>query len=431
MNDELAVVGGGLAGLTAAIVMARAGQRVRLFERSASLGGRATTTEERGFELNLGPHALYRAGRGMAVLRELGVEVSGRIPRAAGFAVHAGVLHALPVGFVSMLSTSLLPLGAKLETASLLARIARLDATALDRVSVAEWVGGFSEPRSRELLTALIRLSTYSTAHDLLSAGAALAQLQLAVRANVLYLHHGWNTLVASLTEKARAAKVAIETEARVESVSEDGDAVRLGFRGGRTLSVGALVLALGPVDALRLVGATLPEPLAPPIRAACLDLGLDALPRPGAHFALGIDRPTYLSVHSATAELAPSGAALIHAARYLESDEEPQDAHLDELEALVDLVQPGWRERVVVRRFLPRLLVSHGLPLASRGGLLGRPTERVPGHGRVFFAGDWVGSEGQLADASLASGQRAATMALAAARAPTEAGRRRAAEAV
>ena len=34
--------------------------------------------------------------------------------------------------------------------------------------------------------------------------------------------------------------------------------------------------------------------------------------------FSLGIDRPLYLSVHSATARLAPEGGALIQVAKYL-----------------------------------------------------------------------------------------------------------------
>ena len=58
--------------------------------------------------------------------------------------------------------------------------------------------------------------------------------------------------------------------------------------------------------------------------------------------------------------------------------------------------------------RYLHRMVVTHGLPLASTGGLAGRPGVAVPGRQGAFVAGDWVGGVGQLADASLASGSAA-----------------------
>lgn len=85
------------------------------------------------------------------------------------------------------------------------------------------------------------------------------------------------------------------------------------------------------------------------------------------------------------------------------------------ELDALVERLQPGFREQVVTRRFLPRMVVSNALVTAAQGGLAGRPDPRVPGCSNVFLAGDWVGIEGQLADASLASAARVAAMLTAA----------------
>lgn len=74
------VVGGGLAGLTAGLCLARRGVHVTLFEKAAALGGRARTHERDGFHFNLGPHALYRGGAGMAVLGDLQIRVEGRTP---------------------------------------------------------------------------------------------------------------------------------------------------------------------------------------------------------------------------------------------------------------------------------------------------------------------------------------------------------------
>src|SRR4051812_27120641 len=77
---DLIVVGGGLAGLTAAALVAREGRSVVMLERAARLGGRAATHVREGVHFNLGPHALYRRGHAFRLLEELGVRVSGRVP---------------------------------------------------------------------------------------------------------------------------------------------------------------------------------------------------------------------------------------------------------------------------------------------------------------------------------------------------------------
>ncbi|MFL5829829.1 MAG: NAD(P)-binding protein, partial [Solirubrobacteraceae bacterium] len=55
--DEINVVGGGLAGLIAAITCAEAGAPVRLLEAHEELGGRARSMPG-PYKANLGPHAL-------------------------------------------------------------------------------------------------------------------------------------------------------------------------------------------------------------------------------------------------------------------------------------------------------------------------------------------------------------------------------------
>jgi phytoene dehydrogenase-like protein len=126
----------------------------------------------------------------------------------------------------------------------------------------------------------------------------------------------------------------------------------------------------------------------------------------------LGIDHPLYLSVHSATARLAPEGGALIQTAKYLPPDHRESSASDEaELEGLLDLVQPGWRDAVVQRRFLPDMTVMNALPLASGNGTQDRPNPEVTDVPGLYLAGDWVGNEGLLVDASLASAKRAAEL--------------------
>ncbi|MGE6757814.1 phytoene desaturase family protein [Corallococcus interemptor] len=410
---KVAVVGGGLGGLSAAALLARGGCEVTLYERSKHLGGRARTTEVEGFRFNLGPHALYRAGAALRVLERLGVRPTGGIPNQTGaHALLGGRLHTLPRGAVTLMTTDVLSLAGKLEVAKLLAGLARLDTQPLGALSMREWLDTrLTRKDSRALIAALIRVSTYCADLEALSAGAALKQLQCATAANVLYVDGGWSTLVDAVEQRGREAGARLELSARVEGVVLQAGGQRVeGVRlaDGTVHRADAVVLAGSPAD----VAALMPEDAvlareareAVPVHAATLELGLSALPRADALFALGLDGPWYASVHSASAKLAPEGGAMVHVAKYLGgTDTEASEALL---EAVMDALQPGWREKVVAKRFRPSLTVSAGLPRAANGGLSGRPKVAVPHVGGLYRVGDWVGEEGMLADASLASAE-------------------------
>jgi phytoene dehydrogenase-like protein len=419
---DVTIIGGGVAGLASAVFLARDGKRVRLFEQSHATGGRARTKQQDGFYLNIGPHALYRGGRGMEILRELGVEIRGRVPSVSGaYAVRGGVKHTFPAGLVSMLTTSLFGLSAKLEAARLLGSIAKLDANACPGESLREWVDShISHTDVREFLMSVFRVSTYTNAPEQMSAGAAIEQLKMAFDKSVLYLDGGWQTIVDRLTEKAKQAGVSIETGAKVEMIERDQRGAVRGVRlaDGRAFVTRNVIIASSPAVAAGLVEHGQQSSLArwadeaTPVKAACLDVALEYLPKPKATFALGIDRPLYLSVHSATARLAPEGGAMIHVAKYLPPDHDDSPNAVErELEGLLDLVQPGWREAVVYRRFLPDMIVMNDTAMARRDGTKGRPGPQVGDVPGLFVVGDWVGSEGLLVDASLASARRAAEL--------------------
>jgi phytoene dehydrogenase-like protein len=419
---DVAVVGGGVAGLAAATFLARSGNTVRLFEQSHALGGRAQTKRQDGFYLNIGPHALYRGGRGIEVLRKLGIEPLGRVPSVSGaFAVKDGVKHTFPAGAVSLLTTSLFGLSAKLEAARLLASIGEIDGNRVMDITVREWLDeNISHHEVKEFVLAAFRVATYTNAPELMSAGAAIEQLKKAQDKSVLYLDGGWQRLVDGLREAAVRAGAIIEIGARVEAVTRDAAGAVQGVRlaDGRTLQASIVVVASSPSAAVAIVEDAQQTSLvkwareATPVKAACLDLALSRLPKRKATFALGIDRPLYFSVHSAAAQLAPEGCALIQVAKYLSPEDRASSKDVErELEGLLDLVQPGWRQVIVYRRFLPDMIVMNAMPLASCGGTSGRPGPVVADVPGLFVAGDWVGQEGLLVDASLASAREAARL--------------------
>jgi len=418
----VAVVGGGLAGLAAAGYLARGGRPTVVYERATEPGGRAVTHDVEGFRMNLGPHALYRGGEAMEVLRDFGLAPQGAVPPAGGaHAIDGGVKHTLPAGLVSLVTTGLLPLSAKLEAARFLAALGRLDARPLDGTPLVDGIASLvRHPAAQAFVHAVVRLTSYADDPEHASAGASIAQLQRAFAGAVMYLDGGWQQLVDGLRRAAEAAGARIVTGARVVAVEHDASVRAVRLADDSRIAVAGVVLAVPPAEAAGLLdGAARAEVAAwadamRPIRAACLEVGLASLPRPRSLFALGIDRPLYLSVHSATARLAPAGRALVHVAKYLRPGA-AQDAKADEreLEGVLDLVQPGWRSVLATRRYLPAMTVAHAVVTAAAGRRAGRPGPAVPAVRGCWVAGDWVGTEGMLADASLASARRAARLAL------------------
>ena len=419
-RTDVIVVGGGLAGLAAAANLARAGRSVTLFEQAVAVGGRAWTRKQGAFSLNQGAHALYLGGPAEQVLHELGIPYSGHVPLFSTIAgIEGGKLSVLPTTLRSMLHSKALRLPDKLELMRVLGSMQRLNPYAFQGMSWQEWLERHVRtPRVRQLLSVVARLNTYAHAPAILDAGLAIKLLQ--ENPKVYYLDDGWQTLVDGLRQAAQQAGGKIVTGARVEAIEQDGIALNVCLKGGEICPAAAVLVATDPVSTSALVDGGKHAVLcrwaaeAVPAQVACLDIALQRLPNPQHLFALGIDRPLYFSVHSAFAHLAQEGSALIHTMKYF-SPGEPREPKADEreLEALLDLVQPGWRSEVVERQFLPHMLASHAIVQAKQGGMRGRPGPAVPGIHNLYVAGDWVGPEGQLSEASLASARLASHLIL------------------
>lgn len=417
-DAEVVVVGGGLAGLTAAALAARAGRRTILLERSSRLGGRAATTEQAGVQFNLGPHALYCHGRAFGLLRELGVEFVGNFPAGVGrYFRLAGRLYAVPTGFWPLVTSRLLSWNEKFQLMKFLRELPTLDARALDDVSLELWLTQkFGRGTLTAVLRTLIRVATYADDWRRLSAGAAIDQFRIGLLGNVWYLDHGWETLIDGLRTQAERYGAIIRASAPVRHVASVDRHVVVELGDGRNLRAGTAIIAADPETAVRLLDLPAEAPLGQfaerriPIRAACLDVALKPMPRPDRNVTFDLDRSLYYSVHSYAAQLGPEGTAVMHVAKYLPTDDAlPAKVTEAELEASLDHLQPGWRTHVVARRYLPSMTVAHGLPTADEGGLAGRPKVAVAQRPGIFLAGDWVGARGMLADASAASAQESA----------------------
>ncbi len=253
---------------------------------------------------------------------------------------------------------------------------------------------------------ALLRLSTYASDTDALSADAALRQLQLAARGGVLYVHGGWSAIYSALAERV---------EVRTGVAGTALESTPLGYELGTAstaIRARTVVLATGtPAATSVLLRGRCWESAGPPVTGACLDLVTGRVPSPG--YVLDADGPMYATVQSPPGAQAPAPGAVVAAIRYgarAAAEDRP------ELESLVGLagVRP---DDVCTSRFLASMTVSGGTPGPRHGGLAGRPRIDASGLPGVFLAGDWIGPEGLLADAALKSGHDAGLAAAASCR--------------
>ena len=420
-QNHTIVVGGGLAGLAAATYLARAGARVTVLEKSANLGGRAASDSPQGFALNRGVHALYTGGPASSVLRELDVRYSAGVPSHV-FTRDRHGLNAFPASAGGLLRTGLLSGAAKRELLGLFVRTGLLKPERVARQSIADWIAGNARQSTvRQFLRAVACVNLYTTALDLASADTLIGRIQQTLTHPIHYVDGGWQSLVNALHDVARAAGVQVETSASVEAVQlQARRATGVILHDGRHFEADSIVVAAPPDDALRL----LPAEATPHLRravgeivavhVACLDLALSALPAPEHPVVFDMEQPRFLTVQSQFARLAPAGGAVLHAVRQYDP-RQPVEAHQlqAELEDFVDEIQPGWRAHVVERHFMPNLLASSALPLASNGGLGGRIEPHSQDLDNLYFAGDWVGSHGYLVDATLGSARQSARAVL------------------
>jgi phytoene dehydrogenase-like protein len=278
--------------------------------------------------------------------------------------------------------------------------------------SATEWIASVARrPRVRQLLSSFARVFAYSAALDLVSADVLIYKLQLTATHPIHYVNGGWQTLVDSLRDLAIEAGVEIGTAERVEALlTREGRARGVRLANGEELQADDVVLALAADEAARLLGK--PAPQAGYV--ACLDLALSRLPSHESPVVFDMHQPRFMTAQSEFAQLAPQSGAVIHLFKQLDPrvSADPRRDRAD-LEDLLDEFQPGWREVVVESRFLPRMEATSLLPLASEGGLAGRPGARSDELANLFFAGDWVGSRGFQLDASLDSARAAAGLIL------------------
>ena len=370
-GTRITIIGGGIAGLVAAITCAENGHPARVLEAHERLGGRARASSG-PFTANFGPHALYKGRTNWRWLaeRELLPPMAKPSFRGVGFFYAGKLRRTPPPGLVRALA--------------LLGRRAPVEQ------DFRSWATRGAGAKAATMLCAWAVAFTFDPDPGRLSAAFVWERLKwIYAPPAIHFVIGGWGELVAMLHERARALGVAFEIGTQVERLPQAPLIVACELDQAQRL--------LGEED-LRWEGAD----------AVLLDIGL--LSRRGdATAVLDLEGGALVERYSASdPSVAPAGAELVQAHAGV-SENRPVELGMRRIEEILDAGFADWRERVVWRRRQLSCRRSGALDLPGHSW---RQRPAIERGGGVFLAGDMVAAPGILSEVSFESAQLAARLA-------------------
>ena len=378
-RSQITIVGGGLAGLVAAIACAEGEAQVSMLEAHEELGGRGRS-DGGAHKVHLGPHVLYKGTLwSWLAERDLLPPHTG-LPLASVRLRWQGEIRRTP------------PLGALPSVLRLRGRKAPVEQ------DFRSWAAHHTDDRTAGMLSAAAGVYTFH--HDPGELSAAFVWERtvrtLLSAPSVRYVTGGWRMLICSLERRARELGVKIQTGQRVQEMPPT-----------------PVILATELTDARRLLGDDSLHWTSG--NTLCLDLGL--LHRRGDPFVVSdLDEAGWIERFSAPDQsLAPAGEELVQAHMPIRPGESPDRACM-RLEALLDLSFVNWRERVTWRR---RQVMDGRSGALDMPGHTWRDRPAVDRGDGVFLAGDMLAAPGLLSEVSWASAIQASRLALEAASSP------------
>lgn len=409
---DVVIIGGGLSGLAAACYLAQEGKRVAVLDKRKSFGGRASTKEISGSFYNLGPHALYRKGEAVRILKELGVQLNGGTPSLEGKVFYNDRQYELPSNLLGILRTKLLDVKEKKEFIQMMLNIRKIDPTKYSQQTLEQWVENtIYYEKNKELLYMFGRLASYVNAPEIVNASAVLRMLQASL-AGALYVNRGWQSIIEQLIEKAEMYGVTLLSNCTVEEIEVNTPICKVSFTEKEDLQVfsGRWIISTAPPgDLLHILNGKesalfrqlLHECI--PVKAACLDMTIKSPSQSQVDFALDMNQSFYYSNHSKAAKLTyHPNHQVIHVMKYLKTNE---TATREQLLSFLEKINPQWQEQVISQRFSPSLVVSHRCPTVSNDNLAACAVKQYPG---LLLAGEWVCHDYLLAEGALISVKRA-----------------------
>lgn len=435
---SIAIVGGGVAGLTCAWRLRRAGHDVEVLEREAEPGGRMRSerlsTPRGEFVVDRGAQFVASGYRNMRTV-EAALGLASRrhaITPARNAILRAGRLHGGDYDSLgALLRSRLLSTGAKARLPRVLWELLRarrrLDpyhperAAGLDREDLAAWLRRVAGEEAGEYLFAPAFSSTFDAEPEDLSGAFALLTLRFVLAGFRVEAFEGGTGLLT----RALAEQVPVRTGCEVTAVETTGEGARVTYRSAgagreRRVLADAAVVAV-PGSAVGGVCATL-TPAEKSFfaqvrygRGIVCFLMTDRAPATIPGYGVAFPRREEIGLYGLAVDhhkrgVAPAGAGLLNAALTSEAAtrlwEAPDDAVVAHVVDALARTPVGRLAPIAaaVHRWDPMLPHFHAGYLGQLAAFQAR-RERSP---RLAFAGDYL--LGPYTEMALTSGMRAAT---------------------
>lgn len=422
---DVVIVGGGLAGLSAAANLAKKGKKVILLER-ASLGGRAVTMNLKGFSFNFGAHAIY--GRDSSVLRKLEKELDIQInwrdfnPDKAKYDIGTDLTD-VPVNIKGLFKTKLLKGSDKVKfTFEILKTMTKVE-KGNPHISIGKWMLDKQvNDEVREMMLTLASSNFFTRIPEQIPSDVFFEYYSrlFTTQKAVAYIGGGWQALISELERVIKENNGVILTKAKAESVVTEGSKIKAVQTPQGLIAGDEFIFCIPPSDMVKVFEETkISHALQQyasykPSYVFVYDLGLkNRIDVPYSYIYDKSSRTFITDISYYDETCVPEGGQLLQAIAYLNEEDlgnkEKLDAYQASIENLYDQHFPGWREELVVPRMSKRAVAQQIKWIMDQQPL----PIYLPDYRNLFFAGDWCEGQGQLSELSFSSAYEASKLIL------------------
>ena len=415
MSKSVVIVGGGLAGLSAAARLAYNGYQVKVLEKAPKLGGRAITIPLKGFNFNFGAHAIYARDR--SILKkfesELGLQIDWKnfSPSKAFYDLGSSTTP-MPATLAGLFRTKILDAENKLRfTYEVLKTL-----TSLERGEEGVPIGQYLQkesPPTRDLLLTLASSNFFTNEPEKIPSPLFFQYYKrlFSTQYAVSYIGGGWQSIVDRFADIIEQNEGQIISREKATKVEFEGEKIKQ-VHGKETIyTADYFIFCIPPKELTQLFSQTPFEKIFAvyanyqPTQVIVYDIGLkERIQTPFTYIYHKGERIFITDISYYDSTCTPEGGQLLQAIAYLNQDEvgnkEIIDKKVSDIETVYDKHYPGWRDRLVTKRLSKRAIVQE-IKCIDDQQLMPVKFYGLP---NAYFAGDWCQGQGQLSELSFSS---------------------------
>lgn len=414
MSEKVIVVGGGLAGLSAAARLAHNGYEVILLEKAPKLGGRAISIPMKGFNFNFGAHAIY--ARDKSILRKFESEIHLNVDwkdfsPSKAFYDMGTYTTPMPATLEGLYRTKILDSQNKLRFAYEVFKTMAAIERGEEGVPIGEYLQ--KEPEQvRDLFLTVASSNFFTNEPEKIPSPLFFQYYKRLFATNraVSYIGGGWQAIVNGFAEIIEKNGGKIVPKEKVTRVELDGNRITAVHGKEQTYTGDHYIFCIPPKELSHLFSETPHQKYFEEYarysatQVVVYDVGLrERIASPFTYVYQKAQRVFITDISYYDTTCVPDGGQLMQAVAYLNEEEISQnkaDEKVAIIESVYDKHFPTWRDRLVAKRVSKKATVQE-IKCIDDQRLMPVKFYSLT---NAYFAGDWCKGEGQLSELSFSS---------------------------